>query len=179
MGSPNISSVGYVLTNYAPLTKPISVKARFSLSASGATWLSTDHYDTCPCRVRLMFMTSHSVYEDQGKPMQDIPYEFRRWWASASYTLQSTSDGNNVIEFNVPYDPSLWSSVFGKYGTNPDVVAGDWFNRAVAGMVETGVSFGGQSFYGHGVMNDQDPLLGTATFYLLSYEFTFPEVVGN
>lgn len=87
----------------------------------------------------------------------DMQGEFSRWWAGGYRTLLRSGD----FSVTVPIDPSAWSSVYGKFGNDYPTE----FANAMQNVSGLGVTFGGCSFYGHGVASE-----GAADFALLRYE---------
>lgn len=83
--------------------------------------------------------------------------EFHRWWRKEGVTL---GPGNFALLGDLTR-PGDWSSVQGKAGdSSPEATLA--FHDAVRDVDKAGVTFGGGSFYGHGVF--VDPGTGTAVF---------------
>ena len=77
----------------------------------------------------------------------DLITEFGRWWSDpVSYTLAA----NGLVTISVPFDPSQWTSVYGKRG-NLDQTTLSAFNAMLANPGNLGMTFGGGCFAGHGV----------------------------
>lgn len=69
--------------------------------------------------------------------------EFSRWWASQGWTLVAPG----TYQWSVPFQPDLWTSVYGKSGAQ----APAQFADALKNISSVGFTFGGGCFYGHGV----------------------------
>ena len=67
-------------------------------------------------------------------------YEFYRWWSNISAELK---DG--TVTLDVPLQPALWTSVFGKSGDANPCACRD------RRPCQYQITFGGGCFYGHGV----------------------------
>lgn len=79
---------------------------------------------------------------------------YERWWSNP--TTIFLADGE--FEVTVPLTPDRWSSVYGAFGdASPAALAG--FQDAVSRQfVFVGMTFGGGSFFGHGVrLDDTQP----------------------
>jgi hypothetical protein len=73
--------------------------------------------------------------------------EFDRWWSTGMRFVKLEP---GLFEIQVSLNPSEWSSVLGKVGSDsPTTIAA--FNNALAHPSRVGMTFGGGSFYGHGV----------------------------
>jgi len=88
----------------------------------------------------------------------NTPCQYRRWWSNpASQDLEA---GDFTLSELLA--PDKWSSVFGRTGMeNPAA-----FQSALNNLERVGFSFGGGSFFGHGVSVTD----GTAIFELLNFE---------
>ena len=75
-----------------------------------------------------------------------------RWWSTAA--VQELAPGSYVLTASL--DPSQWTSVYGTRGS----MVPDLFAAAMSDAESVGVTFGGGSFYGHGVFANG----GAATF---------------
>lgn len=97
---------------------------------------------------------------------------YERWWSNP--TTIFLADGE--FEVTVPLTPDRWSSVYGAFGnSSPEALAGftDAVNRQ---FVFTGMTFGGGSFFGHGVrLDDTQPGHegDEFRFELLKYEINY------
>lgn len=89
--------------------------------------------------------------------------DYVRWWATGSNCI-ILADG--TFQYTVPLDPAQWSDTFGRNGaSSPEATAG--WNAAMANVRRIGFTFGGGSFYGHGVRL----LAGTAQFRCQSFGY--------
>ncbi len=87
-----------------------------------------------------------------------FPGEFDRWWAVEPFS-RVLAPGNQTIQVTI--DPSNWSSVFGKKGTDSlEALAG--FQKATSAVLGVGLTMSGGCTYGHGV----DVIGGSAQFQL-------------
>ena len=103
-----------------------------------------------PASVRLFLQRKGDNLTGKGE------YEFFRWWSTAGIVLK---DGTFTLD--VPLEPALWTSVFGKRGNaNPRA-----FAAALSHIDNAGVTFGGGCFYSHGVRI----LRGSAAFTMKSF----------
>ena len=132
-----------------------AVVATFTVMTGGSPVFDyrTAPNNTCdsPATVRLFLQRRGDNLSGAGA------YEFYRWWSRAGVVL---ADGTFTLD--VPLQPSLWTSVFGKSGeSNPRA-----FAAALADLSSVGVTFGGGCFYGHGVR----VLNGRATFTMKRFE---------
>lgn len=144
-------SVNYVTTRYSqPLSGAVTMS--FAVTGTGSPVFNygfgPDNPCTTPANVRF--------YIERG----DISFnnEFSRWWSnpiSAQLAIGSTT-------LTAPFDPSLWSSVFGKVGTQ----APSQFAAALQNVDFIGMTFGGGCFFGHGV----NVLNGTAKFTVSEFK---------
>lgn len=89
-------------------------------------------------------------------------YEYYRWWAVEPFL--ELKPGSTTADLSVLLTPDKWISVYGKRGdTNETTQA--FFKAAVSNMGSMGLTFGGGSFYGHGL----NLTAGAAKFYLKNY----------
>lgn len=155
---PSADGVHYVLM-------PVSgyAAATMSISLTIETWgdplfdWRTAANNTCgtppstPATVKLFL-------QRRGDDMAGTPggTEFYRWWSVPSFSLAA---GSATLEASIA-DPSQWSSVLGKNGTD----APGQFQQAMNDLAMAGMSFGGGCFAGHGVFVTG----GTARFGLVS-----------
>lgn len=86
-------------------------------------------------------------------------YQQYRYWSSVTY--KDLALGNFSISETLS-DPSKWSDVYGKKGSDYP----DRFAATVAQAQNVGVTFGGGSFYGHGVFVTG----GTAKFTVRAFK---------
>lgn len=89
--------------------------------------------------------------------------EFDRWWSNADCVYLAPG----VFSLEAPLTPDKWSSALGKMG-NLDGASLAGFNAAKQYIGDIGITFGGGSFFGHGVR--LVPNTGTANF--VCTEFT-------
>jgi hypothetical protein len=99
-----------------------------------------------PGTVRLFFQRYGDNFSGEG------PYQQYRYWSQVAF--KELSPGTHTLTATL--DPSKWSDVYGKRGSDYP----DQFNQAVAYAENVGVTFGGGCFFGHGVK----VVGGTATF---------------
>lgn len=89
------------------------------------------------------------------------PDPLDRWWFNPA--LVALAPG--PFSLSVVVDPSKWSSTFGAFADqDADTLA--HFERALAAPERIGLTFGGGSFFGHGVRMAQ----GSAVFTMTRYE---------
>jgi hypothetical protein len=128
------------------ITKPVTLAANgrasaaFTIATTGNPVFDyrTAPNNTCnaPAAVRLFLQRRGDDMSGRGQ------YEFYRWWSNAGTVLKQGS-----FTVDVPLQPALWTSVFGKTGDrNPAA-----FAAAMAHLGQVGVTFGGGCFFGHGV----------------------------
>ncbi len=87
-----------------------------------------------------------------------------RWWSTGDLWRVVLAPGGYVL--SVPLLPENWSETYGHWGGDPA-----WapiFTADLKIVTVIGLSFGGGSFYGHGVAVEG----GTARFRLVSYTVT-------
>ncbi len=85
--------------------------------------------------------------------------EFDRWFTSSGIELKNGA--SEVFSLEVDFDPSLWSSVYGKSGSDYEYE----FRSALKNIEYVGIVFGGGCFFGHGIRLSQ----GQAKFKLVEY----------
>jgi hypothetical protein len=86
--------------------------------------------------------------------------EFNRWWSNPLAMILE----NGVATVTTPLTADQWSSVNGKFG-NSSSSALKGFKSAISRPSSIGLTFGGGSFFGHGVYTEN----GNATFILTNY----------
>jgi hypothetical protein len=128
------------------ITKPVTLTARGSASATftiTTTGNPVFDYRTAPNNTCNASAAVRLFLQRRGDDMSGKgPYEFYRWWSNAGTVLKQ-----GTFTVDVPLQPALWTSVFGKHGdTNPGA-----FAAAMADLGNIGVTFGGGCFFGHGV----------------------------
>lgn len=86
-----------------------------------------------------------------------------RWWSNpVSCDLVEAGD---KVTLSVGLNPGEWSNIWGHMG-NEDAKTIKGFNLALAKAGKIGITFGGGSFFGHGVWLSQ----GSATFKMKEYK---------
>jgi hypothetical protein len=125
--------VNYVQTPFNATTTLHNVTLVFRIESDTPQYKVVDSSDTLPATVHLFFeQQNDDLIEPNG-----------RWWATASrYNLGSQD--NTTITFAVPLTPDQWSNVYGLRDPQS-------FYSALDNVGWIGVTFGGQSFFGHGV----------------------------
>jgi hypothetical protein len=104
-----------------------------------------------PGTVRLFIQRKGDDLSGNGEKQQ------YRYWSTVGF--KELAPG--LFSIQSPVDPSKWSDVFGKLGSDyPDRFAAAFANAERAGM-----TFGGGCFYGHGVMVTG----GSAQFHVISF----------
>lgn len=143
--------VGYVTTGArTPITLGASLTMSLTVSVTGSPTfnfqMESGNTGTTPANVRPYF----SDKNDNGGATD-------RWWANPTdYTLAA-----GTATLTVPMTPDQWSDVNGQFGTaNPAA-----FQHALQNVTDVGFTFGGGSFFGHGVNVSG----GGATFVLNSF----------
>jgi|SRR6185295_5061564 len=142
-------SIHYLTVPHAaPLPAGQSLKAVIDISTTGNPVFL---YDTepgntggSPASVRFFVQ----VLENPRPPPYVMLDENARWWSNpVALTLQNTG---GAVLVSVPIDPSQWSNVSGQRGDlNSNTLAA--FNEAMQNHDGIGFTFGGGSFFGHGV----------------------------
>jgi hypothetical protein len=94
-----------------------------------------------------------------------IPMEFQRWWSNPG-VIRLIDAAQGLVTLTIPITPDQWSSVYGKRG-NLDASTLAGFNAALSRPYFVGLTFGGGSFFGHGVYLSG----GDAEFQLLEFSF--------
>lgn len=146
---PRAPGSDHYITGPVMLAAKVAAHARFTLTTGGDPVFDyrTAPDNTCdrPAAVRLFLQRQGDDMTGRGD------FEFYRWWSTAGTVLKA-----GTVTVDVPLDPALWTSVFGKTGDkNPGA-----FAAAMAHLGNVGVTFGGGCFFGHGVR----VLNGSATF---------------
>ena len=132
-------SVHYV-TKPAKMAATVAVTATFTITTTGDP---TFDYHTAPNNTCDTPAAAHLFLQQQGDDLSGAgQYEFYRWFSNAGTYLKKGS-----FTIDVPLEPALWTSVFGKKGdANPAA-----FAAAISDLGNMGVTFGGGCFSGHGV----------------------------
>jgi hypothetical protein len=125
--------VNYVQTPFNATTTLHNVTAIFRIESDTPRYKVMDSSDILPATV-------HIFFEQQNDDLVDPN---GRWWATASLYNLGSQD-NTTITFVVPLTPDQWSNVHGKRDPNS-------FYAALGNVGWIGMTFGGQSFFGHGV----------------------------
>lgn len=108
-------------------------------------------------------------YFERVDPGQGVTPEFRRWWSNpAAIELRNDGTAAGTFSLFVPFDPAVWSSVNGRFGTDsPEATAG--FRDTLTNLGAIGFSFGGGCFFGHGIFLSG----GTATLEIRQFAITY------
>jgi hypothetical protein len=103
----------------------------------------------------------HLFFQQQGDDLSGSgPMQFYRWWSTPfAFVL-----ANGAATLSVPLTPDKWLSVFGLRGTD-SAAAQAGFAQAMAKTANVGLTFGGGSYYGHGV----NVTSGTARFIMRNF----------
>lgn len=139
--------VNYVETPFNATIPMHSVTVVFEVQSNDPQYVVVDSTDHLPATCRLMI-------EQRGDDLTDPN---GRWWANASIYNLGSQD-NQIISFDIPLTPEIWSNVDGQ--TNAQA-----FASALSNIGWVGITFGGQYFAGHGVAISG----GSAKFVLISY----------
>lgn len=130
---PASGHVGYVQTPFNATAMLHTVSVTFRVESDRPQFRIIDPSDHLPATVHLFF----EIQNDNGADANG------RWWATESgYDLGSQD--NSTIRFVVPLTPDQWSNVEGQYDPTS-------FYNALSNIGWIGMTFGGQSFFGHGV----------------------------
>jgi hypothetical protein len=139
--------VNYVQTPFNITSTPSQVTVTFRVEAITAEYVVVDPSDKPPATVRLFF-------EQQG---DDLTSSNGRWWAHASLYNLGSQDGQ-TLTVTVPFTSDQWSNVDGQFDAQA-------FSAALQNIGWVGMTFGGQSFAGHGVALSS----GSAKYVLINY----------
>jgi hypothetical protein len=125
--------VNYVQTPFNATVILHNVTITFRIESDTPLYKVIDATDHLPATVHLFF-------EQQNDDLRDPN---GRWWATWSkYDLGSQD--NTTIRFVIPLTPDQWSNVYGQRDATS-------FYAALENIGWVGLTFGGQSFFGHGV----------------------------
>jgi len=155
----SVPAVHYVISTVnADLSTKTMVSVDVELMALGSPKLQynlqADNTGSFPASVRVLLQRTGDDMSSAG------PMEFYRWWSEPIHF--ELKDGTATLD--VPLQPDQWLSVLGKKGdASADATAG--FRACLASVDNIGLTFGGGSFFGHGVNIDQ----GTARFSLTRF----------
>jgi hypothetical protein len=134
--------------NYLTITINRPIRGTFfadmKVDAQNATfnfWMGDPtNTGTAPPACRLFFQQQGDDFSGSGA------MQFYRWWSTTfAFVL---ADGAALLR--VPLTPDKWVSVFGLRGTD-SAAAQAGFAQAMAKTSKVGLTFGGGSYYGHGV----------------------------
>lgn len=152
----NISACPHVDYVTTPYTKSMAANTSVSMTfvVAGVSPVfdfhtAADNLGATPATVRLLV-------EQQGDYFLDNPTY--RWWSNP-LSVPLTIGGPTTLL--VPLTPDQWSDVNGLFGTAE--LAG--FQAALKNVGNVGMTFGGGSFFGHGVYLTS----GSATFNLTDF----------
>ena len=138
--------VNYVQTPFNTTGMANAVTITFRIESEAPEYELNDPSDKLPATVRLFF-------EQQN---DDLVKADGRWWAPATkYDLGSQD--NSTITFVVPFTWDRWTNVYGEQDPQS-------FSAALKNIGWIGVTFGGQSFAGHGAALSK----GSAKYVLIS-----------
>jgi len=141
---PTNGRIDYVQTPFRATAMPHNVSITFKAESDMPQYKVIDLADRLPATVHLFF----EIENDDGSNANG------QWWATySSYDFESAD--NNLIRFVVPLTPDQWSNVVGQYDATS-------FYDALSNIGWIGITFGGQSFFGHGVA-----LTGGSAKYIL------------
>lgn len=147
---PNASGgghVNYVQTPFSTTSTPTAMTVTFKVESATAQYVVIDPADKPPATVRLF-------WEQMG---DDLTSPNGRWWAHASLYNLGSQDGQ-TLTVTVPFTSDQWSNVNGQFDAQA-------FSAALQNIGWVGMTFGGQSFAGHGVALSA----GCAKYILIDY----------
>ncbi len=135
-------SVHYVQVPYHQTVSHTTLSMTFRIDETNAVYQQTDSTNPNPAAL-------HLFLERKGDDLTDPSKTYYRWWSSPIKYNFSDSVGNAVvangnITITVPLTYDQWTPVTGPTD------AGN-FQAALDNLGWVGVTFGGQSFFGHGV----------------------------
>jgi hypothetical protein len=145
--SAQVGYVGYVQTPFIATKTLQSVSITFTVENDDADYEVMDPTDYPPATCRLFLEQQNDDFSNPNG----------RWWADASIYNLGSRDGQ-VITFTVPLTSDQWTNVIGQ----SDAQA---FSAALKNIGWVGMTFGGQSFAGHGVTLSG----GSAEYVLVNY----------
>jgi hypothetical protein len=140
--------VNYVQTPFNTTTTMHNMRITFRVGSVGPQYKVIDSDDTLPA-------TIHLFIEQQG---DDLVNPNGRWWALASGYNLGSRDGETITSI-VPLTSDQWSNVYGQH--DPQA-----FSAALENIGWVGLTYGGQSFWGHGVALAS----GNAKFILIDFQ---------
>lgn len=153
--------VGYVtqdVSGYAPVTTATTATALVANIVIDASADCAFDYHTNPDNTG-NWPSSARFYIESSWSNAD----YVRWWATGTACLV-LADGR--YQYTVPMEPQYWSDTWGHNGAGSAAAIDGW-NKAMSAPRRIGFTFGGGSFYGHGVWL----LQGSASFNLQSINF--------
>ena len=139
--------VNYLQTQFNATEVLHNVTIVFRIESDAPQYKVLDPTDHPPATVHLFF-------EQKNDDLRNLN---GRWWATWSQYNLGAPD-NTTIRFVIPLTPDQWSNVHGQ--RNPAS-----FYAALANVGWIGMTFGGQSFFGHGVALSG----GTAKYVLVDF----------
>jgi len=164
---------GYFITpvkNVPLLGSGSEVVVTFQINASstGVQWnFKSDSFNggTAPANFHVYVQKSsgHCV----GKSPFSLCYPPQlRWWSNpVNFTLIDTG---GVVELHVPLTPENWSETDGIQATDP--IFYPYWVETMGDPEWVGITFGGGSFFGHGVNVTLQPGVEVPSFTLLGWE---------
>lgn len=125
--------INYLQTPFNATTTLHNVSMTFKVESYTPQYEAIDPRDSLPATV-------HLFIEQRNDDLKNVN---GRWWARANGFNLGSQD-NNLITFHVPLTIDQWSNVDGQ---------GDYFDfvSMLNNIGWVGMTFGGQSFWGHGV----------------------------
>jgi len=157
---PELNSVNYLnTTHFDKLILNQTLRMTFQVTQSDDVvfeyGFGVDNPGTRPANVRF--------YLQKGLILSN--FANTRWWSNpVSMDLVLAKE---TVTIEVILTPAAWSNINGQMGdTNETTING--FNTAVAKAGKIGITFGGGSFFGHGVWVSQ----GSAEFVLTDYSIS-------
>jgi hypothetical protein len=163
---------GYFVTpvkNVSLTGSEIVVTFQINASSTGVQWnFKSDSFNggNAPANFHVYVQTK----EGSGGSCKELfsicnPPQLRWWSNPVSFTL---TDTGGIIELHVPVTPENWSETDGVQATDP--VFYPYWVQTMANPKWVGITFGGGSFFGHGVNVTLDPGTPVPTFTLLGWE---------
>jgi len=141
--------VNYLQTPFNLTTTPENLTLTFEVESDAPQYVVEDPADTLPATFRPFF----EVQND------DLVNPNGRWWADTSAAIYNLgSQDGQTLTFVMPLTPNLWANVDGQQDAQE-------FAAALANVGWVGMTFGGQTFAGHGVAISS----GSAKFILINY----------
>ena len=165
---------GYFITpvkNVSLLGSGSEIVVTFQINASptGVQWNFKSDGDGNPGTTPANFHVY--VQKSDGHCVNKSPFSIcyppqLRWWSNpVKFTLIDTG---GVIELHVPLTPDNWSETDGVFATDP--IFYPYWVETMSDPDWVGITFGGGSFFGHGVNVTLQPGIPVPTFTLLGWE---------